>query len=208
MSDLKSKLNGIFGILNSHREEFKETPDEFERRMKLARDEMLAGTKYSRATNADILPKDFAEEVGEPFRKLCTELDMEMYQIRIYNLSMILSQHSLYDAYEARAEALGLPLESVIIASLKMGVSLEGLLGYLERVSYKPATEHYGYSSMSFVFDEGDMKRRELMAGESDTYEDSISSLKKRIKYCKNPMEKKNLEKELNALYKSRKRRK
>lgn len=33
-----------------------------------------------------------------------------------------------------------------------------------------------------------------------------ISALKKRIKYCKNPMEKKKLEQELNALYKEHKR--
>ena len=33
-----------------------------------------------------------------------------------------------------------------------------------------------------------------------------ISTLKKRIKYCKNPMEKKKLEQELNALYKEYKR--
>ena len=33
-----------------------------------------------------------------------------------------------------------------------------------------------------------------------------ISSLKKRIKYCKNPMEKKKLQQELNALYKEHKR--
>lgn len=32
-----------------------------------------------------------------------------------------------------------------------------------------------------------------------------ISTLKKRIKYCKNPMEKKKLEQELNALYKEHK---
>lgn len=35
-----------------------------------------------------------------------------------------------------------------------------------------------------------------------------ISSLKKRIKYCKNPMEKKKLQQELNTLYKEQKRRK
>ena len=37
---------------------------------------------------------------------------------------------------------------------------------------------------------------------------EDISSLKKRIKYCKNPMEKKMLQQELNALYKEQKRRK
>ena len=35
---------------------------------------------------------------------------------------------------------------------------------------------------------------------------EDISSLKKRIKYCKNPMEKKMLQQELNALYKEQKR--
>ena len=35
-----------------------------------------------------------------------------------------------------------------------------------------------------------------------------ISTLKKRIKYCKNPMEKKKLQQELNALYKEQKKRK
>lgn len=37
---------------------------------------------------------------------------------------------------------------------------------------------------------------------------EDISSLKKRIKYCKNPMEKKQLQQELNDLYKEQKRRK
>lgn len=35
----------------------------------------------------------------------------------------------------------------------------------------------------------------------------TVSSLKKRIKHCKNPMEKKNLERQLNGLYKERKKR-
>lgn len=53
-------------------------------------------------------------------------------------------------------------------------------------------------------------------AKESDLLEDlavvteppkqDLSTLKKRIKYCKNPMEKKKLEQELNALYKEQKR--
>lgn len=35
---------------------------------------------------------------------------------------------------------------------------------------------------------------------------DTISSLKKRIKHCRNPLEKKNLERQLNGLYKERKK--
>ena len=36
--------------------------------------------------------------------------------------------------------------------------------------------------------------------------DDDITSLKKKIKYCKNPLEKKNLEQRLNIAYKKRKR--
>lgn len=38
-------------------------------------------------------------------------------------------------------------------------------------------------------------------------FDDDISSLKKRIKHAKSPLEKKNLEKQLNLVYKSRKKR-
>lgn len=55
------------------------------------------------------------------------------------------------------------------------------------------------YPSLSEVLDE--------ICNEVQLKQDTISSLKKRIKYCKNPIEKKNLERELNDLYKKRKRR-
>lgn len=42
----------------------------------------------------------------------------------------------------------------------------------------------------------------------NENSKDNISFLKKRIKYCKNPMEKKKLQQKLNALYKEQKRRK
>ena len=45
---------------------------------------------------------------------------------------------------------------------------------------------------------------------EAGEYEDNpnlnISQLKKRIKYCRNPLEKQSLQRELNNLYKKRKR--
>ena len=46
----------------------------------------------------------------------------------------------------------------------------------------------------------------EDLAVVSESPKQDISTLKKRIKYCKNPMEKKKLEQELNALYKEYKR--
>ena len=54
------------------------------------------------------------------------------------------------------------------------------------------------YPSLSEVLDE--------ICNEVQSKQDTISSLKKRIKYCKNPREKKNLERELTNLYKKRKR--
>ena len=75
----------------------------------------------------------------------------------------------------------------------------------------------------SIFYDDYDMKLKELLesmktypslsevldeiCNEVQSKQDTISSLKKRIKYCKNPIEKKNLERELNNLYKNRKRR-
>lgn len=58
------------------------------------------------------------------------------------------------------------------------------------------------------VFSEeiGDLYRESKVKNEN--VKDNVSSLKKRIKYCKHPMEKKKLQQELNALYKEQKRRK
>ena len=45
------------------------------------------------------------------------------------------------------------------------------------------------------------------MATDSDDFSSDIPSLKKRIKYCKNPLERKSLERQLNDVYKSMKKR-
>lgn len=45
------------------------------------------------------------------------------------------------------------------------------------------------------------------LASDSDDFSLDIPSLKKRIKYCKNPLERKNLERQLNAAYKEMKKR-
>ena len=42
----------------------------------------------------------------------------------------------------------------------------------------------------------------EEMASDPDDFSSDIPSLKKRIKYCRNPLERKRLEKQLNATYK------
>lgn len=71
------------------------------------------------------------------------------------------------------------------------------------------------YENQLIYFNDGSaFPTYELLEKMSDLYnndllpQSDISSLKKRIKYCKNPMEKKQLQQELNALYKEQKRRK
>lgn len=46
------------------------------------------------------------------------------------------------------------------------------------------------------------------LATDSDDFSSNIPDLKKRIKYCKNPLERKNLERKLNTVYKEMKKRK
>lgn len=45
------------------------------------------------------------------------------------------------------------------------------------------------------------------ISSNQDDFSSNIPALKKRIKYCKNPLERKNLEKQLNAAYKTMKKR-
>lgn len=66
---------------------------------------------------------------------------------------------------------------------------------------------------VKYVFGEDDFKPFvEILKNlsEAGEYEDNpnlnISQLKKRIKYCRNPLEKQSLQRELNALYKKRRR--
>jgi len=47
----------------------------------------------------------------------------------------------------------------------------------------------------------------EEMVSDPDDFSSDIPSLKKRIKYCKNPLERKSLERQLNTVYKAMKKR-
>lgn len=54
---------------------------------------------------------------------------------------------------------------------------------------------------------ENSLQELSEMATDSDDFSSDIPSLKKRIKYCKNPLERKSLERQLNDVYKSMKKR-
>ena len=54
---------------------------------------------------------------------------------------------------------------------------------------------------------ENSLQELSEMATDSDDFSSDIPSLKKRIKYCKNPLERKSLERQLNDAYKTMKKR-
>jgi hypothetical protein len=56
------------------------------------------------------------------------------------------------------------------------------------------------------VFELAEQPPKELKSDETNIQNLNISQLKKRIKYCRNPLKKQSLQRELNALYKKRKR--
>ena len=53
---------------------------------------------------------------------------------------------------------------------------------------------------------ENSLQELSELATDPDDFSSDIPSLKKRIKYCKNPLERKSLERQLNAAYKSTKK--
>lgn len=82
----------------------------------------------------------------------------------------------------------------------------------LERLNELSKLRLYPYQcEMARLLDEYNIENslQELsdLATDPDDFSSDIPSLKKRIKYCKNPLERKSLERQLNAAYKKMKKR-
>ena len=85
-------------------------------------------------------------------------------------------------------------------ALLNIGVTNQQIIDNFVIVNYSPGFDfHFGLLE---IISE---KWNDLACSGIDFNKSTIPNLKKRIKHSKNPMEKKMLEKELNALYKERK---
>lgn len=68
----------------------------------------------------------------------------------------------------------------------------------------------YQYEMINLLSDfntEKSLQELSDLATDPDDFSSDIPSLKKRIKYCKNPLERKSLERQLNAAYKEMKKR-
>ena len=83
----------------------------------------------------------------------------------------------------------------IIVSQILQQQSKIEIYNELERLCDK---KHSLYESLQELSD---------LATNPDDFSSDIPSLKKRIKYCKNPLERKSLERQLNAAYKSMKKR-
>ena len=99
----------------------------------------------------------------------------------------------------------------------QIGKALKIISERIRNFNAEEESVEYGSNSNNIIIDDlidilnkQNMEWNDILK-DSNIYQyksDDISALKKRIKYCKNPMEKKKLEQELNLLYKKKKRRK
>lgn len=84
----------------------------------------------------------------------------------------------------------------IIISQILQQQSKIEIYNELERLCDKERSLHESLQELS------------ELATDPDDFSSDIPSLKRRIKYCKNPLERKNLERQLNVAYKSMKKRK
>ncbi len=102
----------------------------------------------------------------------------------------------------------------IILSPEQVGKSLKIISERLRNYNAETDSVGYGTNSNNIVIDDfidilneqntdwnGVLQEYSI----SQTKSNDIATLKKRIKYCKNPMEKKKLEQKLNLLYKSKK---
>ena len=129
---------------------------------------------------------------------------MEIHMKTLEELSSKNSEH-INDIFST-LDTKGIELELVGIERgkyLKIILDRLNALGELKLCPYQ-----YEMINMLSEFNtENSLQELSDLATNPDDFSSDIPSLKKRIKYCKNPLERKSLERQLNAAYKSMKKR-
>ena len=129
---------------------------------------------------------------------------MEIYMKTLEELSSKNSEH-INDIFST-LDTKGIELELVGIERgkyLKIILDRLNALGELKLYPYQ-----YEMINMLSEFNtENSLQELSELVTNPDDFSSDIPSLKKRIKYCKNPLERKNLERQLNAAYKEIKKR-
>ena len=127
-------------------------------------------------------------------------------EINMKTLEKLSSKNSEYvDDRFSTLNTKGIELE---LMGMERGKHLKIIL---ERLNELSELRLYPYQcEMARLLDECNTEKslQELseLATDPDDFSSDIPSLKKRIKYCKNPLERKSLERQLNAAYKSMKK--
>lgn len=91
-----------------------------------------------------------------------------------------------------------------------VGISSEELIRHLTSVSQiiQQESKNKIYNELECLYSSSQsLQELSDSATDPDDFSSDIPSLKKRIKYCKNPLERKSLERQLNATYKDMKKR-
>lgn len=129
---------------------------------------------------------------------------MEIHMKTLEELSSKNSEH-INDIFST-LDTKGIELELVGIErgkNLKIILDRLNALGELKLYPYQ-----YEMINMLSEFNiENSLQELSDLATNPDDFSSDIPSLKKRIKYCKNPLERKSLERQLNAAYKEMKKR-
>ena len=129
---------------------------------------------------------------------------MEIHMKTLEELSSKNSEH-INDIFSI-LDTKGIELELVGIErgkNLKIILDRLNALGELKLYPYQ-----YEMINMLSEFNtENSLQELSELGTNPDDFSSDIPSLKKRIKYCKNPLERKNLERQLNAAYKQMKKR-
>ena len=129
---------------------------------------------------------------------------MEIHMKTLEELSSKNSEH-INDIFST-LDTKGIELELVGIErgkNLKIILDRLNALGELKLYPYQ-----YEMINMLSEFNtENSLQKLSDLATDPDDFSSDIPSLKKRIKYCKNPLERKSLERQLNAAYKEMKKR-
>ena len=129
---------------------------------------------------------------------------MEIYMKTLEELSSKNSEH-INDIFST-LDTKGIELELVGIERgkyLKIILDRLNALGELKLYPYQ-----YEMINMLSEFNtENSLQELSELVTNPDDFSSDIPSLKKRIKYCKNPLERKSLERQLNAAYKEIKKR-
>ena len=128
-------------------------------------------------------------------------------EIHMKTLEKLSSKNSEYvDDRFSTLDTKGIELELMDIdrgKNLKIILDRLNALGELKLYPY----QYEMINLLSEFNTENSLQELSELATDPDDFSSDIPSLKKRIKYCKNPLEQKSLERQLNAAYKETKKR-